>query len=399
MKFAYKKKEKGVSEVIGTILILGITVTLFSSIFYYVAVIPPPKAQIYASFSSTYYIEKNGTAFINITNMGGDTVPISDTNIIFIFSNSTGTKTEEFALAQLCNWNKNYWPVGYTLIFNANKTGSVIIKNILTSVKVMIYNTNQLIWQNTMGYTSGGMQIIGVNYSPYPISAKTIVNVTFNAYVIYNLPSNIHPKIILNLTDANKLNQNNIYIYKIKNNALKNVTSWKNNSIVMNYSYPFNYYANVMLEDNYTGNFTVKAIANLTGLPNVTYNFTLSFINYNYTFNKVFQYALSVVSITPIGKNSKIYEVKILIYNPYQWTEVYNLTVIGTYSTTSKGVGSTKTSYPVYFPNVYTFPKSFTTEWANITYISSANNIYITASIISPNPLVPVENGVLNETL
>ncbi|MGC8716329.1 MAG: type IV pilin, partial [Thermoplasmata archaeon] len=39
-----RKKEKGISEVIGTILILAITVVLFSSIFYYVAVMPPPKS-------------------------------------------------------------------------------------------------------------------------------------------------------------------------------------------------------------------------------------------------------------------------------------------------------------------------------------------------------------------
>ncbi|MGC8681219.1 MAG: type IV pilin, partial [Thermoplasmata archaeon] len=44
MLYRERRKEKGVSEVIGTILILGITVTLFSTIFYYVAVMPPPKA-------------------------------------------------------------------------------------------------------------------------------------------------------------------------------------------------------------------------------------------------------------------------------------------------------------------------------------------------------------------
>ncbi|MCD6276468.1 MAG: type IV pilin, partial [Thermoplasmata archaeon] len=39
------RKEKGVSEVLGSILILLITVVLFSSVFYYVSTMPTPKSQ------------------------------------------------------------------------------------------------------------------------------------------------------------------------------------------------------------------------------------------------------------------------------------------------------------------------------------------------------------------
>ena len=63
------KKEKGVSEVIGTLLILTITVILFSSVFYYVATMPPPKSQVYASFQASYSINNEGFANITITNV------------------------------------------------------------------------------------------------------------------------------------------------------------------------------------------------------------------------------------------------------------------------------------------------------------------------------------------
>ncbi|MVT12704.1 MAG: type IV pilin, partial [Euryarchaeota archaeon] len=51
------KREKGVSEVIGTLLILTITVVLFSSVFYYVATMPPPQSRVYASFQASYFID------------------------------------------------------------------------------------------------------------------------------------------------------------------------------------------------------------------------------------------------------------------------------------------------------------------------------------------------------
>ncbi|MEM0152376.1 MAG: type IV pilin N-terminal domain-containing protein, partial [Thermoplasmata archaeon] len=87
------KKEKGVSEVIGTLLILTITVILFSSVFYYVATMPPPKSQVYASFQASYSINNEGFANITITNVGGESLNANTTNILFIFTNNSGTFT------------------------------------------------------------------------------------------------------------------------------------------------------------------------------------------------------------------------------------------------------------------------------------------------------------------
>jgi len=69
--------DRGVSEVIGTILILMITVTLFSGIILWVNQLPQPEQSTYADLSGSLE-PKNNTwndgAWINITHGGGETL-------------------------------------------------------------------------------------------------------------------------------------------------------------------------------------------------------------------------------------------------------------------------------------------------------------------------------------
>ncbi|MEM0449821.1 MAG: type IV pilin, partial [Methanomassiliicoccales archaeon] len=58
----FVKNQKGVSEIIGNILILGITVTLFSSIMYFVVMLPPPQEHTYGDFNG--YIQKEGANYV-----------------------------------------------------------------------------------------------------------------------------------------------------------------------------------------------------------------------------------------------------------------------------------------------------------------------------------------------
>ena len=54
-KIAKRKhwKKHGVSEVVGNLLILGITVTLFSSIMIFVSTMPAPSEEVYTDFASS----------------------------------------------------------------------------------------------------------------------------------------------------------------------------------------------------------------------------------------------------------------------------------------------------------------------------------------------------------
>ena len=66
MKKKWRKDERGVSEVVGTILILAMTVVLFASIILWVSSIPTPAAQtrldMFGQMEPIYAWRKNDTS-------------------------------------------------------------------------------------------------------------------------------------------------------------------------------------------------------------------------------------------------------------------------------------------------------------------------------------------------
>ncbi|MDD1770928.1 MAG: VCBS repeat-containing protein, partial [Methanomassiliicoccales archaeon] len=82
IKKKFKWSRKGVSEIIGNILILGITVTLFSSIMYFVASMPPPQENAYADFSVQPRWVHDMQVTLNITHIGGQELKNSTTRMI-----------------------------------------------------------------------------------------------------------------------------------------------------------------------------------------------------------------------------------------------------------------------------------------------------------------------------
>ncbi len=77
----WRRKRRAVSEVIATILLLGMTVTLFSAVFILVNRFPTPQPQAQTQFETTLATKVSGNATtvigINITHGTGPTVPLS----------------------------------------------------------------------------------------------------------------------------------------------------------------------------------------------------------------------------------------------------------------------------------------------------------------------------------
>ena len=82
--------DRGVSEVIGTILILMITVTLFSGIILWVNQLPQPEQSTYADLSGSLEPKNdwNDGAWINITHGGGESLHNWSTRI-YLFIDGT----------------------------------------------------------------------------------------------------------------------------------------------------------------------------------------------------------------------------------------------------------------------------------------------------------------------
>ena len=78
-----RKEESGVSEVIGNIMILMITVVLFSSIIAFVQQMPVPEQTTKADFAATVTFWSSGTkANLTVTHAGGAVMRSADTTLM-----------------------------------------------------------------------------------------------------------------------------------------------------------------------------------------------------------------------------------------------------------------------------------------------------------------------------
>lgn len=140
-KFNRKKfSRKGVSEIIANILILGITVTLFSSIMWFVASMPAPHQNGYADFSAdpVTYSSNYKTAYINVTHKGGQELQNYSTGI-YLFVNESLYKS--LRISNSTTSIGPVWSTGetwrYALSFPAGKNASK------ARISIIISDTNK----------------------------------------------------------------------------------------------------------------------------------------------------------------------------------------------------------------------------------------------------------------
>jgi len=133
----------GVSEIIGNLLILGITVTLFSSVLWYVVSMPPPKQEVYTDFSATTEIQPSGKCWINVTNQGGQVLDDFKTRI-YVF-------VDEAPIA--LNFSDSAVDIGPTWV-----TGETWVYDKLTgvttstklSISIIDYVANSMVWSSVL---------------------------------------------------------------------------------------------------------------------------------------------------------------------------------------------------------------------------------------------------------
>ncbi|MGB9636560.1 MAG: CARDB domain-containing protein, partial [Thermoplasmata archaeon] len=141
-----RHSSRGVSEVIATLLILAITVTLFSSIFAWIQMMPPPTVKRYTELSAKLDVVFDGSYYsfyVNITHVGGDTLYASSTSIIIApekFTQRYQLKLSDGGIAD--NWEAGeVWSWHTPSIFDS--TSSVVVQ-IIDTVK------NLLVWSSVL---------------------------------------------------------------------------------------------------------------------------------------------------------------------------------------------------------------------------------------------------------
>ncbi|MDH4122844.1 MAG: type IV pilin N-terminal domain-containing protein, partial [Thermoplasmata archaeon] len=146
IKFKKAWSDKGVSEVIGTILMLAITVVLFSTIMLAVMNIPTPSQRPSADFSATLKFTTPTDAYLNITHMGGETLFNYSTSIFIL----KGETTTAYYLAD----------GGIPLTWSISQVWSIKLSSLTTStrleVRIIDLDSSSTVWTSMVssGQTS-----------------------------------------------------------------------------------------------------------------------------------------------------------------------------------------------------------------------------------------------------
>ncbi len=177
-----KSDKSGVSEVVGNILILMITVILFSAIAVYVNQIPMPEATTKADFVATVSFEIGDPtiASLTVTHAGGMLLQAEDTAVVI----ETDNTSQFFRLSEDEDFPHSVWKTGtdWTKSFSVVALSSNII------VTVVDLEKSSAVWTTQVSGGAGGTPpIILQRYvdseigSPSPDPVK--MNDTFSLFV------------------------------------------------------------------------------------------------------------------------------------------------------------------------------------------------------------------------
>jgi hypothetical protein len=121
---SFRRNGRGVSEVVATILLLGLTVTLFSSIFFFVNTFPRPPSQSASQFQGSLLFTPNGGYITNvlILHLSGQVLSSPVTTIYMRSSANPGFYSAQYTVAQGLN-GSNYWALGQTWNISLTSTG------------------------------------------------------------------------------------------------------------------------------------------------------------------------------------------------------------------------------------------------------------------------------------
>ncbi len=145
--------DSGVSEIIGNILILMITVVLFSGIMMFVNQLPVPELTTKADFTASLTFENSGsTANLTVTHVGGATMLAAETVLLI----SVDDYTYAYRLSEDTNFTYAEWAAG--LQWNKAFSGTTYSSEVTVTIVDDI--SHNAVWVSKV---SGGMGLTPPN--------------------------------------------------------------------------------------------------------------------------------------------------------------------------------------------------------------------------------------------
>ncbi len=197
----YKRRMRsdkgGVSEVVGNILILMITVILFSAIVAYVNQIPIPETTTKADFAATVSFETDvggTTATLTVTHAGGVVLKSEDTVVLLHID----SMTDYNKLSDDLNFTHAEWSTGidWTKDFSVASQASEIIVNVIDLDK------NSIVWASQVSGGAGGaapivLQRYADALSSTPSADPVLLNGNFSLFAkIIDLDNDLDPSTV-----------------------------------------------------------------------------------------------------------------------------------------------------------------------------------------------------------
>jgi FlaG/FlaF family flagellin (archaellin) len=147
---AHKRGNKGVSDIVGNILILAITVTLFSTLFYWVGTLPSPTPSVSTQFTASIITTGSQISEITITDLGGSPLYNAST-IIYISYQMSPQYNREYYVSSGLSGTSNYngvWLPGMIWSVSTNVPASVNGQPQVVTISIIDSSKNQLVWNN-----------------------------------------------------------------------------------------------------------------------------------------------------------------------------------------------------------------------------------------------------------
>lgn len=192
--------DKGVSEIVGTILILAITVVLFSSIMTFVLAMPVPTNTPIADFRADLTVSTNksgGPAYANLTILhnGGQTLFDYSTYILIKNGGSGATGGAQKIFYVHDNITKPasniVWQIGQIWTFNLNKrftAPNLVNSSSKLEIDVVDSQSNSMIWSSMVGSGSGtNSPVILQRWADGNITTMTVDPIVPSTYAGFSL--------------------------------------------------------------------------------------------------------------------------------------------------------------------------------------------------------------------
>jgi hypothetical protein len=176
------RSRSGVSDIIGNLLILAITVTLFSSIMFYVASMPEPAQATFTDLEpSLSNVLDDDSIYINVTHKGGQTLNNWTTGIYIIVNGVLDHELHVYDGGLTGNWK-----TGDVWSYKLQLTGD------LTSLYMMIIDkdTNSIVWQTDLLGGVSGIQLPPIIGERYTDPSPGMANRTLTVFVRVLDPNN-----------------------------------------------------------------------------------------------------------------------------------------------------------------------------------------------------------------